>query len=474
MSLFFQKILILLFFSLLYVNLFAQETKEDKLRILLMSGRYFEAKDFYECVEKDSVFVPFYSLYYKYEMAKMQYKNDSAAIYLEELFVDCDEYWGGYKFYYYEQLLDLYTYKLQDYPKALYTCERMLQYLEENPFGVDEENIQNGLLMVQDSKKRILKREKYPTIKIRNKGTKNKVKMKNNEEFIFFDATYNNKVASTLFDTGVSAHLMMNEKMADSMGLKKVRVFDDQHIHQINGKKTFLDERIVDSIEIASAKFYNIPVFVYKLDPTLNIPDSIQNLSTEAKESLSEQLGDASKMMSIIMGYPMMFLLERVMIDFKNNELSFPNDHTITVGEMNKPNLFIQTPNLYTRLFFNDIPLTAHLDLGSSSYMQIHSSFYEKNKDEIPIMRMDKKEPLNISMIHNTWLNIPYEIPENPILKFNERVIPCNENNLIQIYSLPNEQIQATYDGHVGYPFLRDLGKKILLDFDNMRLEIIE
>lgn len=112
-----RRISIPLFLVLLSANLFAQENNEQKLIDLLTSGRFFEAKEFYHQVEKDSVFDPFYSLYYRYEMARMQHRNDSAAVFLEQLLEDGDEYWGGYKFYYYEQLLDLYTHQLQDYKK---------------------------------------------------------------------------------------------------------------------------------------------------------------------------------------------------------------------------------------------------------------------------------------------------------------------------------------------------------------------
>ena len=61
-----------------------------------------------------------------------------------------------------------------------------------------------------------------------------------------------------------------------------------------------------------------------------------------------------------------------------------------------------------------------------------------------------------------------------PILKFNSKIVLAKEDNVIEIYSLPGQSVPGTFDGHIGYPFFRNLGKKILLDFDNMRIDIIE
>ncbi len=469
-----RRISIPLFLVLLSANLFAQENNEQKLIDLLTSGRFFEAKEFYEQAEKDSVFDPFYSLYYRYEMARMQHRNDSAAVFLEQLLEDGDEYWGGYKFYYYEQLLDLYTHQLQDYKKALFTCDRMQQYLKENPFGVDEENIKNGFLNVQDKKRLILRRERYSTIKSSRKGTDNVVKIKDTNEFIFFDATYNNKTMTTLFDTGSSAYIIMNEKIADSIGVKRVNVFDDGYSHRINNEIVPLDEGIIDSMEIANFKLYNIPVAIYKFDPVSNILDSIDNCNTERREVLEENLRDFSKSMSIVMGYPAMFLMEKITVDFENSTLSLPDNPFVQQTHSDVSNMFVYANGLYTRLSINDIPFTAHVDFGSTSYLQLHSSFYEKNRDKIPLKALEEKKPLNITMLHKTWLNIPYEIPNNPSLRFNGMSIPAKNDNPIEIYSLPNQEVSGAFDGHVGYPFFRDLGKKIVLDFKNMRIDVIE
>lgn len=205
------------------------------------------------------------------------------------------------------------------------------------------------------------------------------------------------------------------------------------------------------------------------------IPDSIDDCNTERRKILEENLRDFSKSMSIVMGYPVMFIMEKIIVDFANKKLLFPHNFSITVNNnTNGANFFVYPPNLYTRLSINDIPFTAHVDFGSTSYLQLHCSFYERNRDKIPVKTLAAKEPLNIIMLHKTWVNIPYEIPENPSLKFNSKSVCVKDDNLIQIYSLTDQEVSSAFDGHVGYPFFKDLGKKIVLDFKNMRIDVIE
>ncbi|HBG40383.1 MAG TPA: hypothetical protein DDW85_03075 [Porphyromonadaceae bacterium] len=171
----------------------AQENYEQKLIDLLTTGRFFEAKEFYEQAEKDSVFDPFFRLYYKYEIARMLNRTDSAAFFLEQLLERGDEYFGAFKYQFYDLLLELYTFNLQDYKKAMLTCERIQKSLENNHFGKELEDIANDPQYVENRKKQIRKREKYPTVKFSRKDSNNPLKFKDDNKFLFFDAVYNNK-----------------------------------------------------------------------------------------------------------------------------------------------------------------------------------------------------------------------------------------------------------------------------------------
>lgn len=173
------------------------------------------------------------------------------------------------------------------------------------------------------------------------------------------------------------------------------------------------------------------------------------------------------------MGYPAMFLMGKISINFRDMTFTFPEDATV-IPNNTEPNLFIYANSLYAGLEINSIPFTAHVDFGSNSYVQIQSEFYEEHKDELPINIVKTKKPLNTAMVHKTWLNIPYEILSNPALKFNGQIIPNIEDYSIVIYSLPDQSFSEAYDGHLGYPFFKNLGKKIVLDFKNMCIDVIE
>lgn len=466
----FQKISILLFSILLSTNLFSQENHEQKLISLLTDGRFFEAKEFYKQVEKENIFDPFFRLYYKYEMARMLCQSDSSAVYLEQLLEDGDKYFGLFKYQFYDVLLEIYTFELQDYPKAISTCKKIQESLDNNYLGEKSESIGNDLEYVENRERKICEIGKYPPIKITRNDLNNTINIKSEGDLLLFDAIYNKQTFKTLFDTGVSFYFVMKEKVANDIGVRRINSLESKSSIVLNGVSGNVERGIIDSIQIANLKLYNIPVGVYKFDPASNIPDSLLENNPERKKSLE----CFSQSMDIIMGYPTMSLMRKIIVDFENKTLFFPNNLSIQRNDSIAPNMFVYMSGLYTRLSINDIQFTANVDFGSTSYLHLHSSFYERNRDKIPVKALLETPPLNITMLHKTWLNVPYVIPQNPSLKFNSKHVPVKRDNLIEIYSLPQQQVPSAFDGHIGYPFLKDLGGKILLDFEGMRIDVIE
>ncbi len=74
-------------------------------------------------------------------------------------------------------------------------------------------------------------------------------------------------------------------------------------------------------------------------------------------------------------------------------------------------------------------------------------------------------------MAHRLWNDDSYKIVCNPMLEFNNKpMLPPTENS-VKIYTLhPWKYL----DGIIGYDFFKKIGKRVLLDLDNMRLEAIE
>lgn len=470
----FKNILILSSLFLLNTGIFAQQNYDQQLINLLETGRFFEANDFYNKYsmtdDTDSVFLPFTRLYYKYETSRMKNQADSAAIFLEKLLEE-HEYFGFQAFYFYDKLWTLYVNDLQDYEKAMYTCERMQQFIDENIYEIDEELINEWgwRIGVSNAKKQTKIRASLPLIKEHRSNLQDSV-IFTDENILLFDMIYNDKEElTTIFDTGVTHYFVIKRDIADRLGVKKTHVFEDDSTSIINEKKLTGYEGMIDSVEIANVKMYNLPVFVFDFDPLSNVEDSTLN---DPKKK--ERLDLFANSIDVIMGLPTMALIGNIMIDFDNKVLTFPNKTTTPLGNIKEPNLFIYNNLSYTQLEINDIPFTAHVDWGATTYLHIYKSFYERNKSQIHVKTLEEKKPLNIIMMHEAWTNIPYEIPESLGLKFGGKTLPYDESNDIKIYSLPGNTMQEELDGVVGFEFFKKLGKRILFDFKNMRIDVIE
>lgn len=187
--------------------------------------------------------------------------------------------------------------------------------------------------------------------------------------------------------------------------------------------------------------------------------------------------------MEIVMGLKAMSLIERIVLDWKNNQLCFPVDKYKTEVSKN-PNLFWLSDKVFTQIQINKLPLAVFLDTGDSDYATIDSWFYEKHKEHIPIDTSINKEILNQAFIHGVRQNIPYELVSNPHISVNDMEICTSKDNKVYIKSLmdlnspntnPSNNLYLNItDGVVGYNFFKHLGHKIMFDFRNMRLDIIE
>ena len=62
---------------------------------------------------------------------------------------------------------------------------------------------------------------------------------------------------------------------------------------------------------------------------------------------------------------------------------------------------------------------------------------------------------------------------ENPVIIFDNKLMqPPTIDDEVRVYSV--KSIAPLFDGFVGYRFYRSIGKKVLLDLDNMRLEAVQ
>lgn len=261
----------------------------------------------------------------------------------------------------------------------------------------------------------------------------------------------------------------MNLHYAEKMGIK----YDSSKIvyETINNEQMPSYEIIMDSIEIGNILLYNVPIQLVDNEITQYLPDSIKTDSIKMAK-----IDSVKNMMSVpIIGLPVMQMIGKFMIDYENNKLYFPDLHD-TSEIAKEPNLFFRNNKVYTQAKINNVPFTGLLDTGSDGAIDIDTVFYEKFKNDIPIDTIAEKSPYNFVMIHGAWVDIPYEIPELTTITFNNKcILPPSENDApLRIYPMQSIWPVEFLDGVLGYDFFKRIGKKVLLDLDNKRLEAVE
>ena len=445
--------------------------RQQRLLDILDTNQYFDAKAYYNTLKiKGDTLHPFIECFYNRHAANFLNKPDSAARYLNELLTKYGPFGIGATFYFYYQLWKLYAETLQDYEKALETCERIKAYLEENPERADEDLLNEWTEYTLSWEKQTRRRAAEPTIRIFRDSSKNSLPLTGDGiDFVIFEAEYNGKKRiKTGFDTGVTEFFVIDKDMAEQIGVRKYPIYDNDTIVTFNGMETSGYPGILDSVRIANIRLYHIPVMVVDRSALMNVSDST-SISSEKKDELELFF----QSFDIIMGLPTMNLIGKIAPDIKNRELHFPPEETNTCNDK-EPNLFLFMNKLFTQASINDLPFTAFIDTGASDYVTIDSEFYEKNREQIPIDSSQKKKPLNIAMLHNIRYDIPHEIADNPILTWNGHCVHPGENDKVCIYSLQDweKAYSEITEGVLGYNFFKALKGKIVFDFKNMRLEV--
>lgn len=453
---------LVLFFSIIYVPAFAQNEQQQKLLTLLSEGRYFESRDLYNEIHNTLDFDE--ELYYKYWMCKFMNKKDSAAICLEKMLEDYPEFVENGVMSIYIELFNIYT-DLKDKKKGVYTYKRVMEYLKDNPYGINEEDITVLKRETEEQYACFKQLVNEPPIKLRRKKTSDSLKIEGKDK-LWFNAKFNGFVHKAIFDTGGGTYCTMSRNCAEKIGIK----YDTSKIVKkpLNNTDMQIFQVIMDSIEIGDIVLYNIPIQLLDHDISQYLPDSIKNDSIEMEDfdSVKDVIGNP------FLGLPMMQLIGRLLIDYENNTISFPDIHTKISEE---PNLFFYN-GVYMHAKLNKQEFIGQLDTGADSYIEIDSVFYEKHKNDISIDTMTVKKPYNLAMCHRTWVDMPYQIPDNLKITFDNKQIspPSDDENPIRIYSIQPIWPTKVFDGIIGYDFFKKIGKKVLLDLDNMRLEAIE
>ncbi len=460
-------------FVLIPLTLYGQEDVEQlqKLDKLMFSGRYFESKELYENLSETTTIPSDLELYYKFRMAQFLNKTDSVAYYLEQFIPHHYATFGEETLVFYSNLFDAYI-ELGDMDKALDTYLQMKRIWNESltkttTGGKEYEEWRTAT-------ENFLSYAEYavtlPPIKMKRNDTLSFVDIEEGDRLVF-QAKYNGILQRTIFDTGVGPYCVLSRKLADGMGVR----YDSIDENKVTINEDLISVRsIIDSIEVGNITFYNIPAFIYS--DTASVPFvSGSSIKRRKKRKKAQTVVDSVRTLftdCVSLGLPVMKLIGKIQTDYEHNKMCFPV--SVANAHLPKaPNIYAYKYDLYMRIKLNGVAFTANLDTGSNEYVTVDSAFYEKHQKELPIASTCKKNTFGVVMLHQARA-ITYKTLKDPAIIFDDKLMQPPGPEAVKTYPLGQIVPGIFFDGVIGNGFYRRIGKKVLLDLDNMRLEAVQ
>lgn len=460
-------------FVLIPLTLYGQEDIEQlqKLDKLMFSGRYFESKELYRKISETTTIPSDLELYYKFRMAQFLNKTDSVAYYLEQFIPHHYATFGEETLVFYSNLFDAYI-ELGDMDKALDTYLQMKRIWNESltkttTGGKEYEEWRTAT-------ENFLSYAEYavtlPPIKMKRNDTLSFVDIEEGDRLVF-QAKYNGILQRTIFDTGIGPYCVLSRKLADGMGVR----YDSIDENKVTINEDLISVRsIIDSIEVGNITFYNIPAFIYS--DTASVPFvSGSSIKRRKKRKKAQTVVDSVRTLftdCVSLGLPVMKLIGKIQTDYEHNKMCFPV--SVANAHLPKaPNIYAYKYDLYMRIKLNGVAFTANLDTGSNEYVTVDSAFYEKHQKELPIASTCKKNTFGVVMLHQARA-ITYKTLKDPAIIFDDKLMQPPGPEAVKTYPLGQIVPGIFFDGVIGNGFYRRIGKKVLLDLDNMRLEAVQ
>ena len=309
-----------------------------------------------------------------------------------------------------------------------------------------------------------------PPIKMKRNDTLSFVDIEEGDRLVF-QAKYNGILQRTIFDTGVGPYCVLSRKLADGMGVR----YDSIDENKVTINEDLISVRsIIDSIEVGNITFYNIPAFIYS--DTASVPFvSGSSIKRRKKRKKAQTVVDSVRTLftdCVSLGLPVMKLIGKIQTDYEHNKMCFPV--SVANAHLPKaPNIYAYKYDLYMRIKLNGVAFTANLDTGSNEYVTVDSAFYEKHQKELPIASTCKKNTFGEVMLHQARA-ITYKTLKDPAIIFDDKLMQPPGPEAVKTYPLGQIVPGIFFDGVIGNGFYRRIGKKVLLDLDNMRLEAVQ
>lgn len=445
---------ILRYLSAIIIALSAQfysyaSESSDSLLNLLFQGRCFEARELYSTLNKDSISQAAQT-FYKYKDCYFNNDLEGARKYLNRFIDDdLDKIPAEQKFIFLNLLVDLET-EARDYSELEKSYFKILNILDTPPFNNAEysqwseaqKKILNEYIYIARHNKRIVPQMRVSTIM----GKESLINFAYDKtgSIINCPSSLNERSCQVTIDTGLGVPCLLKQQAADSLGLNRIDFQLDSL--SFNGVATAVYATLIDSLDIANKRFYNI-------------------LGVVMQESNAKDCKELP--VDIILGLPALRELEGININWINQELAFTNDTSNEHKELDYAEMYILYNCLYSKLYLNNHPFVGMLDTGyGASPISLYSTYFTPIETDFIINNSSTRQVGTINYTFtSTLLNL-----DNIDVKLSRDSETYRINNADVILDTP-----ITFgirDGIIGLSFYKEISKSTHIDFQNMKIGI--
>lgn len=438
---------IVIFFSIPFCCC-ASETS-DSLMNLLFQGRCFEARDLYHTINKDSI-SPAAIVFYKYKDCYFNNDLEGARKHLNRFI---DEYLTyipiEQKFIFLNLLVDLET-EARNYIELEKSYLKILDILEAPPFcnteysqwrEVQKRTI-NDYIRIAKHNNHIVPQMYISTIEDNSPLTS--FSYDKTGSIINCPSTLNEHNCKITIDTGLGVPCLLQQHTADSLGLKKI----DFHLDSLsfNGIPTAVYATLIDSIEIANKRFYNILGVVIQ----------------ESKSNKSKELP-----VNIILGMPVLRELDGISIDWTTQKLSFTNDNLDNLRHSDCSEMYILYNCLYSKLYLNNHTFIGMLDTGyGTSSISLNNTYFSLIENDFIIGNRSTRQVGTINFTYSSTLLSLDEVE----VKMSKESKSYRVHNTEVILDSPIKL--GIRDGIIGLSLYKEISQTTYFDFKNMKIII--
>ncbi len=380
--------------------------------------------------------------YYKSKMHAYMGRTDSAAVYLEKIFLTYPDFFSGTDW----KVINVNT--LLNYWGGVQNYEKMMQAFDLaedicRKYSTDTAWVQRNLRLAAQLRKQTLVWTAYPKLCV--DWTSDQMTVKLLDGYVPTVAVeYNGTELPTWLDTGAQCAVIMTSEQADKCVTKTI---PDQGSIVVNGAPAEGHYALIDSVRIGDLVFRNVTALVVKNKFSELMSSGLMNKKPTPQPYMDET--------GIIIGLPLLQRMGCVRFDWANKRLHIEKALQ-TKNYMETANMFILNNIPYTRLHVNSIPCVCMIDTGSGDgFLELSSPFFRTHESKL---LTDKSlQPLEGK-----------RIVLNPSVTFEGKSIDIGASSVL---ARLNDDAPILHDGMMGYSLLKS-ASQITFDFVNMRFEM--